>query len=50
MSKQTFEDIPALKWFGAALDADLNYKRQNMHSDNTCGKGIPRNWHFHGIN
>ena len=40
MSKQTFADAPVLKWFGAASYADLNYKRRNMHSNNTQGNAI----------
>ena len=50
MSKQTFADAPSLKWFGAVLDADLNYTRQNMHSNKTYGKGIHKKLALSGIN
>ena len=43
-------DAPVLKWFGAAPDTDLNYKRQQMHSNKTHGKEIHKKLAFSGIN
>ena len=43
-------DAPVLQWFGAASDADLNYKRRKMHSYKTQGKGIHKKLAFSGIN
>ena len=43
-------DAPVLRWFGAASDADLNYKRRKMHSNKTHGKGIHKKLTFSGIN
>ena len=43
-------DAPELKWFGAALDAEFNYKRRKMHSNKTHSKGIHKKLAFSEIN
>ena len=43
-------DAPVLKWFGAASDADLIYKRRKMYSNKTHGREIHKKLAFSGIN